>query len=117
MTPTVEEFLAPFPPQTQALAQQVRQLIKETCPHLKETVRPGRNAITYEAGERMSEWLLYISPFKGHVNLGFFTGTSLPDPQGLLQGTGKSLRHVKIKQLEDVQNPALRELLRAAAQA
>ena len=39
----------------------------------------------------------YVSVFRNHVNVGFFHGTALPDPAGLLQGTGKYMRHVKIK--------------------
>ena len=114
MTPTVEDFLSTRSPEVQALAMQVRDLVRRTLPHLTETVRPGRNAITYEAGSKMSKWLLYVSPFKSHVNLGFFKGATLPDPEGLLEGTGKDLRHVKIKTPEDVNSPALRALLEAS---
>jgi hypothetical protein len=39
----------------------------------------------------------YVSAFRDHVNVGFFHGTALPDPAGLLQGTGKYMRHVKVK--------------------
>jgi hypothetical protein len=48
------------------------------------------------------------------VNLGFNYGTELPDPEGLLQGSGKLLRHVKITTPEDLSNPALRRLVEAA---
>jgi hypothetical protein len=50
-----------------------------------------------------------------HVTFGFLRGTSLPDPAGLLEGTGKNLRHVKVKSLDDLRNPALRKLIEAAA--
>jgi hypothetical protein len=39
----------------------------------------------------------YVGVFRDHVNVGFFHGTALPDPAGLLQGTGKYMRHVKLK--------------------
>jgi hypothetical protein len=39
----------------------------------------------------------YVGVFRDHVNVGFFHGTALPDPAGLLQGTGKYMRHVKVK--------------------
>src|SRR5688572_2624511 len=39
----------------------------------------------------------YVGAFKAHVNVGFFHGARLPDPAGLLQGTGKRMRHVKIR--------------------
>jgi hypothetical protein len=48
------------------------------------------------------------------VTFGFLCGTSLPDPAGLLEGTGKNLRHVKLRTAEDVSTPALRKLIEAA---
>jgi len=39
----------------------------------------------------------YVNVFTSHVNVGFFHGASLPDPAGLLEGTGKSMRHVKLR--------------------
>jgi hypothetical protein len=51
---------------------------------------------------------------KAHINLGFASGSSLPDPDKLLQGTGKYMRHVKIKRAEDLQKPALRQLVEKA---
>ena len=51
---------------------------------------------------------------KYHVTFGFLRGTSLPDPAGLLQGTGKNVRHVKLRTAEDVKEPALRKLIEVA---
>ena len=48
---------------------------------------------------------------KAHANLGFARGASLPDPAGLVEGTGKNLRHVKVRKPEDVDRPGMRELL------
>ena len=39
----------------------------------------------------------YVNAFKAHVNVGFFHGASLPDPAGLLEGSGKYMRHVKLR--------------------
>src|SRR5215471_13075016 len=39
----------------------------------------------------------YVNAFRAHVNVGFFKGAYLPDPAGLLEGTGKHMRHVKLK--------------------
>ena len=65
--------------------------------------------------KKMSEHFCYVSPQKAHVNLGFFYGADLPDPSGLLEGTGKLLRHVKLRSPADVRNPALLTLLRKAS--
>jgi hypothetical protein len=56
----------------------------------------------------------YVNAFKAHVNVGFFRGAELPDPQGLLEGTGRFMRHVKLRPGEGVDVGALRELIHTA---
>jgi hypothetical protein len=56
----------------------------------------------------------YVNAFKSHVNVGFFRGAELPDPAGLLEGTGKFMRHVKLRPHGDVDATALSKLLRSA---
>jgi hypothetical protein len=43
----------------------------------------------------------YVNAFRAHVNVGFFFGAALPDPAGLLEGTGKRMRHVKLRPGDD----------------
>ncbi len=56
----------------------------------------------------------YVNVFTAHVNVGFFQGASLPDPAGLLQGTGKFMRHIKLKPGTPADAKALRQLIDAA---
>lgn len=56
----------------------------------------------------------YVGAFKAHVNVGFFRGAELPDPQGLLEGSGKFMRHVKLRPAAEPDVPALRRLIAAA---
>jgi hypothetical protein len=56
----------------------------------------------------------YVNSFKNHVNVGFFYGASLEDARGLLQGSGKRMRHVKLKPGHEPNAAALRELIDAA---
>jgi hypothetical protein len=78
-------------------------------------VRLGDRAATYGLGpKKMSEGYAYLMPFAAWVNLGFYKGTDLPDPEGLLEGTGSKLRHVKIRSLDAAERPAIRALLAAA---
>ena len=56
----------------------------------------------------------YVNAFKAHVNVGFFRGTVLPDPKGLLEGTGKFMRHVKLRPEGDRDAAALRNLIDTA---
>ncbi len=56
----------------------------------------------------------YVNVFTSHVNVGFFQGAALPDPSRLLQGTGKNMRHVKLRSLTATDEAALTTLIRAA---
>jgi hypothetical protein len=56
----------------------------------------------------------YVNVFKAHVNVGFFRGAEIADPHGILQGTGKFMRHVKLRPEHDVDADALRKLIETA---
>jgi hypothetical protein len=56
----------------------------------------------------------YVNAFSAHVNVGFFFGAMLEDPAGLLEGTGKRMRHVKLRWGQHVNEAALRALIAAA---
>ena len=56
----------------------------------------------------------YVNLFTSHVNVGFFQGAALPDPERLLQGTGKRMRHVKLRPGTEMDAAALRRLIEAA---
>lgn len=56
----------------------------------------------------------YVNAFTAHVNVGFFRGAELPDPAGLLQGTGRFMRHVKIRPAGGIDGTALTTLIEAA---
>jgi len=56
----------------------------------------------------------YVGAFKAHVSVGFFRGSELADPQGLLEGAGKRMRHVKLRPENQLDETALRALIDAA---
>jgi hypothetical protein len=56
----------------------------------------------------------YVNAFKAHVNVGFFRGAEIADPQGLLEGTGKFMRHVKLRPERDINATALSKLIKSA---
>lgn len=56
----------------------------------------------------------YVAAFKAHVNVGFFLGAHIEDPDGLLQGSGKFMRHVKRRPGDGVDDEALERLIRTA---
>ena len=56
----------------------------------------------------------YVNAFKAHVNVGFFRGAELLDPVDLLEGTGKYMRHVKLRPDDDIDATALIKLIESA---
>ena len=56
----------------------------------------------------------YVNAFRAHVNVGFFRGADIADPAGLLEGTGKFMRHVKLRPGSQIDTSALENLIKAA---
>jgi len=56
----------------------------------------------------------YVNAFTAHVNVGFFRGAEIADPECLLEGTGKYMRHVKLRPGHDVDAAALTSLIETA---
>ena len=113
---TFADVIADAEPDIQEIAHACRTLIADVLPGVTE-VPWGRQKIAgYGVGpKKMSEQFCYIAPYKKRINLGFYYGADLPDPEGLLEGTGKLLRHIKVDSLEMLQNPAVRTLVEQAS--
>jgi hypothetical protein len=77
----------------------------------------GNTTVHYSTGLKMADQVFYVAAHTAHVNLGLMGGSDLPDPEGIMEGTGKRLRHVKLRKPEDVDKPALRTLLETALEA
>jgi hypothetical protein len=117
MNKEFEEMLSTANADVAALARQAKAVIQAVMPDVVEVVWLNQRISGYGVGpKKMSEQFCYIALFKERINLGFYYGSDLPDPQNLLEGSGKSLRHVKISRSEQVENPALRDLVVAASQ-
>ena len=62
----------------------------------------------------MSEHYAYIGPQKSHVNLGFYHGATITDPSGMIEGTGKRLRHVKVRTVAGAKSAQVKKLVKEA---
>jgi len=109
-----DEFMESYDQEVRQLAAATRRLILEELPDAVEQVDPKSRLVAYGAGKGMKDIVCVISPLKKGVNLGFYRAVELPDPAGLLEGTGKLHRHVRISAVEDLERPELRQLLQAA---
>lgn len=97
-------------PELRKVAQALRNFVKGIVPGVKETV----NAWGIPTFEASAPFCFYMVG-KNHVTFGFHFGTSLEDPEGLLEGTGKNIRHVKLSSVEDLEQKGLRGLVLASA--
>ncbi len=97
-------------PAVQKVVRALRSFVQATVRGTKITVNSW-GIPTFEAKEPFCFYMVG----KKHVTFGFHYGTSLEDPEGLLEGTGKNLRHVKLRAFEDLEKKGLKELVLAAA--
>ena len=116
---TFDDLLADLPPEAAPhvapTARALRAVILDGLPEAVEVVRLGDGAASYGVGpKKMSESHVYVAPQRDRVNLGFWHGADVPDPEGLLEGTGKRLRHVKVRSVAEAERPAVRALIEAA---
>ena len=97
-------------PSLRAVVAGLKKVVKELVPGTKETV----NAWGVPTFVAQNPFAFYMVG-KKHVTFGFPFATSLPDPEGLLEGTGKNMRHVKLRTSEDLDKKGLRELIVAGS--
>lgn len=116
MKPDLAAFLASYPPDVRSMAHGARSLILEVMPNTIELIDPSANLIAYGLDRGYKGLICGITLFMAHINIMLAQGASLPDPLGLLQGTGKLARHIKVTQLADLNNPGARALLQNAYQ-
>ena len=109
---TFEDLLAITGEDFKSIAIRLKEIILDIHPDTCEVVRIGDRAATYGVGpKKMSEGYVYIMPHKNWINLGFYKGAHLADKYELMEGTGKSLRHIKIRSLTDANRPEIQQLL------
>ena len=110
-----DEALSGSSSQVEEIARRLKDLIIDVYPDVVEVPWPKQRIIGYGVGpKKMSEHFCYIGVHREHVNLGFYFGADLPDPKGLLEGTGKKLRHIKVREVEEIVQPALHALLQTS---
>ncbi len=114
--PTPEQFLATFPAEIRALADQLRALITRTVTEVDEAVYTGWRLIGYRLRDgRRSRYFCYIAPFEDRITLGFEYGVLLSNDAGLLEGAGTQVRYMTIRQPDDIREQELTALIAEAA--
>jgi hypothetical protein len=113
---TPDRFLAPYPRQIREIANELRRLVLETVPNTTEAVYPGWRLIGYRQMDRpRGRYYCFVAPMSDHVRLGFEYGTSLTDDHRLLDGDGKQVRYVTVRDLASIDPERLEALVAEAA--
>ena len=107
-----EQILEGHAPQIRALAERLRRIILDTVPNSVEVAYPVWRGIGYRHPK--SGYFCGIFPQKNGVKLGFEYGVLLPDPDGLLEGSGKQVRYLVFKEAKEIRVGATKKLIRAA---
>jgi len=105
---TVDEYISGLENWQAEIVVAARQLILESAPDAKESIKWAQSV--FEANGPFC----YIKAFKKHVNFGFWRGAELPNPGGILQGTGEKMRHVSLSSTQAMQTQYLQALVQAA---
>jgi hypothetical protein len=105
-----DQYLEDQVPRNQAVIRALRTFVKRVAPQLQESVKWGNGCWVKEKAP-----VAYVYSATDHVQFGFFRGSALKDPKGLLQGEGKFVRHIKLTRRADIDERAFGALLRQAA--
>lgn len=104
----VDSWVSEHDPSIRRICHALRDLILATEPEMRESIK-WSNPV-YEKRGRVA----YLSATDSYVTLGFFNGAALTDSEGKIEGTGKMMRHLKVRALQDIDEAALKSWIREA---
>jgi hypothetical protein len=107
--PAIDAWMKKHPGELGAIARHWFEVMRKCGDEVRELLHDG-----YPTACLGDAPFGYVGVFTSHVNVGFFHGASLPDPSCLLQGTGRFMRHVKLRPGTPTHAAALGELIEAA---
>ncbi len=107
----VSEYVKRVPPSLRPTLQAGRRVIKALAPEDAREIAYRAWPIRYRVGEL---YVCGIGNYPRWVSIYFFGGADLDDPDGILEGTGKGMRHVKLREPKDADAPELRRMIRRA---
>jgi hypothetical protein len=115
-SPTLLSYLAPYAPHISDLTLALREMILDEAPEAVESLVNGYAvAIGFSfTGKPLKDGFCHIATYSTHVNLGFNRGALLPDPNRVLKGDGKTIRHLTMRNAQDLESPFLKRYLQTA---
>ncbi len=113
--PQLLGFLEDYDRPIADLVLALREIILEEVPEASESIyKVYTVAIWFGLSDKMKDMFCYIATNRRHINLGFPRGSTLPDPNRLLEGDGKAMRHIKFASLQDLERPFVRRYIRGS---
>jgi hypothetical protein len=103
-----DENLASHTPEVQGAARALEAAIREVLPDVVVHYDPGNGLLALGRSMRMRDLLFALIPHAGWVNLQLAEGALLPNPDGLIEGTGKRIRHIKVRSAQAAEQPGVR---------
>ena len=116
--PQLFDFIKPYDQHIQGLALDVRQFITELVPQANELIWDNYNAvaIAYSKSEKLKDAFCNIALYGKHINFGFNQGTSLSTVNVPLEGKGKHIRHLQVKNFETFPAEAITPMILEAVE-
>jgi|SRR5579863_145514 len=113
--PQLLSFLSAYGPNVADLALALREIILEEVPDASESIYQVYTvAIWFGFSGKMKDMFCYIAISAGHINLGFPRGSSLPDTSRVLEGEGKTMRHIKFANIAELERNYVRRYIHAS---
>ncbi len=111
MNDSITEYIHTAASPHKDIMLRIRELIHQSVPDVKEDFKWGRPIFS------AAKDFAYLKTAKAYVTLGFFKFDKLSDPDNLLEGTGKDMRHIKIKSVADINEQLLADWFKTASQS
>ena len=108
-----DEVLSSHRPNVVAAARAIQTVILEELPGVVVHFDRGNGLLALGTSSAMQDLLFALIPHAGWLNLQLADGAVLPDPEGRIEGTGKRIRHVKLRSADAAADPAVRAIVRA----
>lgn len=110
----IDEFLSGYSEEIFTNALKLREVLFANLPNIIEQIDLPAKMIAYSYGQKYVEMICTIIPSKKGLKLGFYKGIDLPDPDKLLEGTGKISRYVEVRSVEQIKSSAFKKLIECA---
>jgi hypothetical protein len=115
--PQLLGFLEAYDRPIAELALALREIILEEVPDASESIYQVYTvAIWFGFSGKMKDMFCYIATNEGHINLGFPRGSTLPDPNHVLEGEGKAMRHIKFDSTSELERNYVRRYIQASVE-